>query len=200
MITGTIVGQEDAVEPSSSKLSDEKYVDAKSSSLVTSSKMKLPETPQPHVQSTARPNVQEGNSQLQKMHNLQQNVTSSEPTRQEAALQRLIPERKDFWFMEEHQQGRNKPTSDITFAVDDLTIPWSDLVLKERIGSGKCVYILSWILSSHWRGPIQSLARCDTGMEGDVELDLSSSTVNQRQSGFIIFFLAVYWCINKSFI
>ncbi|EHA8586405.1 putative serine/threonine-protein kinase CTR1 [Cocos nucifera] len=152
---GTVVGQEDAMEPSSSKHSDEKYVDVKPSSPVTSSKMKLPQIPQPHVQSTARPNGQEGISQLQKMHHLQQNITGSEPIIQAAAQQRLIPRdacrdvlplipfsdskserRKDFWFMEEHHHGRNKHTSDITFAVDDLTIPWTDLVLKERIGAG----------------------------------------------------------------
>ncbi|XP_029117550.1 serine/threonine-protein kinase CTR1 isoform X2 [Elaeis guineensis] len=151
---GTVVGQEDAMEPSSSKHSDEKYVDVKPSSPLTSGKVKLPQIPQPHVQSTARPNGQEGISQLQKMQNLQQNVTGSEPIIQEAAQQRLIPQdarrdvlplipfsdsksekRKDFWFMEEHHHGRNKPTSDITLAVDDLTIPWSDLVLKERIGA-----------------------------------------------------------------
>lgn len=46
-----------------------------------------------------------------------------------------VDKNNDLRFIEEHQ-GRYRPTSTITLAVDDLAIPWSELVLKERIGAG----------------------------------------------------------------
>lgn len=42
---------------------------------------------------------------------------------------------KDIRFGEGGQSIASK-TSEYTFEVDDLNIPWSDLVLKERIGAG----------------------------------------------------------------
>lgn len=39
-------------------------------------------------------------------------------------------------------------SSEYTFYVDDLNIPWSDLVLKERIGAG----IVFWLLLKYWLG------------------------------------------------
>ena len=37
-----------------------------------------------------------------------------------------------------HIQRVPRPSNNITLAVDDLAIPWSELVLKEKIGAGEC--------------------------------------------------------------
>lgn len=39
-------------------------------------------------------------------------------------------------FIEGSQLIPSKPTREVAFDMEDLAIPWSDLVLKEKIGSG----------------------------------------------------------------
>ena len=49
---------------------------------------------------------------------------------------------KDLRFAEGSQLVPSKPSRELALEVDDLDIPWSDLVLKERIGAG-----IFWSLS-----------------------------------------------------
>ena len=49
---------------------------------------------------------------------------------------------KDSRFAEGSQLVPSKPSRELALEVDDLDIPWSDLVLKERIGAG-----IFWSLS-----------------------------------------------------
>ena len=100
--TGANVGQEDVLDPSLSKPSDEKYVDLNYFEPVTSSGVELVEPPQPRVHVEAP---------LPHVH-----MEASQP----------------------HIQRVPRPSNNIALAVDDLTIPWSELVLKERIGAGEC--------------------------------------------------------------
>lgn len=52
---------------------------------------------------------------------------------------------KDSRFGEGVQQVPSKPNNELTLNVGDLDIPWSDLVLKEKIGAGilpSCLFIM----------------------------------------------------------
>lgn len=49
---------------------------------------------------------------------------------------------KDLKFAEGGQLVTSKPIRGFTLDVEDLDIPWSDLVLKARIGAGICFYQL----------------------------------------------------------
>ncbi|XP_074558843.1 serine/threonine-protein kinase CTR1-like isoform X2 [Curcuma longa] len=55
---------------------------------------------------------------------------------QDAAPYEPKADKKDVKFMEDSKQIGNRHSNDISLAVDDLKIPWSELVLKERIGAG----------------------------------------------------------------
>lgn len=96
----------------------------------TNSEAELMGAPQLHVPRVPRPNVQDGSTPSQ----------SSESTIIESSQIKLNPQdgRRDVSrFREEPQRGRHILSSNITLALDDLTIPWSELVLKERIGAGE---------------------------------------------------------------
>ncbi|ONK59434.1 uncharacterized protein A4U43_C08F6390 [Asparagus officinalis] len=144
---GNNVGQEDVLDPSSSKRHD---VDINFFEPVTDSEAELMEAPHQQFQMVPRPVGQDGILQLQKLSGPS---LSSESTINETAQLKLSPQdghagvsqalplcgpkidnKKKFY--EEYQQGRFRPSNSITLALDDLTIPWSEMVLKEKIGAG----------------------------------------------------------------
>ncbi|KAJ0972693.1 hypothetical protein J5N97_020652 [Dioscorea zingiberensis] len=151
--TGTTAAQNDSAGPSTSKNYDEKYVDMKYFSPVTSSDIELFEAPESHGK-RVRPDAPAGISNLHKGQNLLQNATAESMACKADHLKPIIKDgnkdvlslspaiepkagkNKDLVFIDDHRQGRNKPNSDIALAMDDLNIPWSDLALKERIGAG----------------------------------------------------------------
>lgn len=53
-----------------------------------------------------------------------------------ASIDQRVDASNDLRFTESGQLVPGKPSKDFTFDVDDLDIPWNDLVLKERIGAG----------------------------------------------------------------
>lgn len=65
-------------------------------------------------------------------------------------MQALIPvsdPRLDTGEDQRFREGR--PNCELTLDVEDLNIPWSDLVLKERIGAGNYVPVV-WINCRMW--------------------------------------------------
>ncbi|XP_072979871.1 uncharacterized protein [Typha angustifolia] len=149
---GAGVGGED--DQSSAKRQDEMYEGVNYCPPGTNSETKISNLPQ-DAQKIVIPSCPEAISYLPKKHDLSQKLISSEPTRQDEAQVKFSPldghgkvlplipssnlksdKKKDFRFVEDHQRGRNRSNSDITFAVDDLDIPWNELVLKEKIGAG----------------------------------------------------------------
>lgn len=154
MVAGPNVGQEDVIDPSSTKHYDEKYLDLNYFDPVTTSKTELMEAPRPPVHRVSRPNGQEGILHFPKLSDPSQ---SSESTTIESPQLKLSPQdghrgvlqasvlcdpeidmNKNIRFREGNQQGRYRPINNIALAVDDLAIPWSELVLKEKIGAGEC--------------------------------------------------------------
>ncbi|KAL3642663.1 copper transport protein ctr1 [Castilleja foliolosa] len=67
---------------------------------------------------------------------------------------------KDMRFGEGGQSVASRATSEFTFEVDDLNIPWSDLVLKERIGAGS----FGTVHRAEWNG-------CDVAVKILMEQD-----------------------------
>ncbi|GFQ00099.1 serine/threonine-protein kinase ctr1 [Phtheirospermum japonicum] len=67
---------------------------------------------------------------------------------------------KDARFGEGGQSVASRATSEFTFEVDDLNIPWSDLVLKERIGAGS----FGTVHRAEWNG-------CDVAVKILMEQD-----------------------------
>nr|XP_029118350.1 serine/threonine-protein kinase CTR1 isoform X1 [Elaeis guineensis]XP_029118351.1 serine/threonine-protein kinase CTR1 isoform X1 [Elaeis guineensis]XP_029118352.1 serine/threonine-protein kinase CTR1 isoform X1 [Elaeis guineensis] len=110
---------------------------------------------QPHAERVAQPDGQDGNLLLHELHNPSQNVVSSEQILREQSHVKQIAQvghlnvspslafsdsraekNNDLRFIKEHHFGQTKPTKDTSLAMDDLMIPWRDLVLKEKIGAG----------------------------------------------------------------
>lgn len=60
-------------------------------------------------------------------------------------------------FSEGGQLVSNKTSNELSLDVEDLDIPWSDLVLKERIGAG----ISTHICATSWRENTALIARTD---------------------------------------
>jgi hypothetical protein len=59
------------------------------------------------------------------------------------ALIKLDKHTVDFSNPQESQFGKgSNHFNDISVAVHDLTIPWSELVLKEKIGAGRFIHLL----------------------------------------------------------
>lgn len=50
-----------------------------------------------------------------------------------------LDKKQELALIEGTQQLRNT-VSDLSLAADNLIIPWSELVLKEKIGAGTCVH------------------------------------------------------------
>ncbi|KAL3628365.1 copper transport protein ctr1 [Castilleja foliolosa] len=67
---------------------------------------------------------------------------------------------KDTRFGEGGQSVASRATSEFTFEVDDLNIPWSDMVLKERIGAGS----FGTVHRAEWNG-------CDVAVKILMEQD-----------------------------
>ncbi|WOL03471.1 serine/threonine-protein kinase CTR1 [Canna indica] len=109
----------DSMDPSSSRPFDEKSAQIIS---LPSSGIQMSESPQSRIQKVARP---DGYKDV--ANKFLQIIPPSDP---KANM------KKDFRLMEDSKQGGNKPSNDIGLAVDDLEIPWTELVLKERIGAG----------------------------------------------------------------
>ncbi|KAL9428013.1 hypothetical protein AB3S75_030072 [Citrus x aurantiifolia] len=53
-----------------------------------------------------------------------------------SSIDQRVDASKDLRFTESGQFVPGKPSKEFTFDVDDLDIPWNDLVLKEKIGAG----------------------------------------------------------------
>lgn len=53
-----------------------------------------------------------------------------------SSIDQRVDASKDLRFSESGQLVPGKPSKEFTFDVDDLDIPWNDLVLKEKIGAG----------------------------------------------------------------
>ncbi|KAL9425256.1 hypothetical protein AB3S75_032237 [Citrus x aurantiifolia] len=53
-----------------------------------------------------------------------------------SSIDQRVDASKDLRFTESGQLVPGKPSKEFTFDVDDLDIPWNDLVLKEKIGAG----------------------------------------------------------------
>ncbi|KAK1300552.1 Serine/threonine-protein kinase CTR1 [Acorus calamus] len=119
--------------------------------LHTSNKDDISSPPPPHIQGVPWTN-QDARTQLQKLHNHLENVTSSKQFVDHPVPLKYIQPRdhrdvqpilafpdpradvsKDLRLLEGLP---NKSINDMPLAVDDLNIPWGELVLKERIGAG----------------------------------------------------------------
>ncbi|XP_064946173.1 serine/threonine-protein kinase CTR1 isoform X2 [Musa acuminata AAA Group] len=98
---------------------DEKSVEVISSPLEATG-TELCELPLPHIQKVARPVPSKA---------VQKDVLHIIPPDPKA-------DKKDFRLIKDSKQGHNRPNNEISLAIDDLNIPWSELVLKERIGAG----------------------------------------------------------------
>uniref|UniRef100_A0A804L7C6 non-specific serine/threonine protein kinase n=1 Tax=Musa acuminata subsp. malaccensis TaxID=214687 RepID=A0A804L7C6_MUSAM len=116
---GAVVAQGDVVDLSSSRPLDEKSVEVISSPLEATG-TELCELPLPHIQKVARPVPSKA---------VQKDVLHIIPPDPKA-------DKKDFRLIKDSKQGHNRPNNEISLAIDDLNIPWSELVLKERIGAG----------------------------------------------------------------
>ncbi|CAL9781909.1 unnamed protein product [Musa acuminata subsp. burmannicoides] len=116
---GAVVAQGDVVDLSSSRPLDEKSVEVISSPLEATG-TELCELPLPHIQKVARPEPSKA---------VQKDVLHIIPPDTKA-------DKKDFRLIKDSKQGHNRPNNEISLAIDDLNIPWSELVLKERIGAG----------------------------------------------------------------
>ncbi|MQM08740.1 hypothetical protein Taro_041602 [Colocasia esculenta] len=107
------------LDPSASKNYEEKDVDMNYLTPVTTSDVEASHEVRTNNHKVAWPSGWDESSQVQKANNLLQNATSSRPLVHEPS-----------------PPIRNKPKHDVHLSVDDLIIPWSDLILKERIGAG----------------------------------------------------------------
>ncbi|XP_077241223.1 protein kinase superfamily protein [Tasmannia lanceolata] len=130
--SGTVVGQEDATDPSFPKHIDRKYMDAKNLIPFSSDNDEHGQPPKPYNQRIAQRNPLDEDSHMQKWHTASQNC---------GAQQCLVEESIPPIFIQRHDHRDIPPIlakseSKTSLDVDDLDIPWSDLVLKERIGSG----------------------------------------------------------------
>lgn len=166
MVLGTTSGRNGAVGPSTSKNYDEKYVDVKYFSPVTSSDIEVFEAADTHGKRVAPPVTAAGISTVQKGQNLLETTETVEYMAYEADrlkpikkdgnkdVSPLLPavdpkadKNKDSVFTDEHRQVRNKPNNDIALAMDGLNIPWAELILKERIGAGIFFFFFFWVFS-----------------------------------------------------
>lgn len=62
-----------------------------------------------------------------------------------SSIDQRVDASKDLRFTESGRLVPGKPSKEFTFDVDDLDIPWNDLVLKEKIGAGICFLLLEEI-------------------------------------------------------
>ncbi|OAY64383.1 Serine/threonine-protein kinase CTR1 [Ananas comosus] len=107
------------------------------------------EATHPRNQRIAQPHGQHGDLQPKKLCNSSQNIVSSEQIAQDQShadvmnVSPILPfkdikadKNTNFDVREENHFGQCSALNDISLAVDDLMIPWSELVLKEKIGAG----------------------------------------------------------------
>ncbi|RRT49629.1 hypothetical protein B296_00046509, partial [Ensete ventricosum] len=113
-----VVAQGDVVDFSSRPF-NEKSVEVISSPLAAAG-TELCELPLPNIQKVARPEPSKA------VHRDVLHIIPPDPK----------ADKKDFRLTKDSKQGHNRANHEISFAVDDLNIPWSELVLKERIGAG----------------------------------------------------------------
>lgn len=118
------------------------------------------EATHPRNQRIAQPHGQHGDLQPKKLCNSSQNIVSSEQIAQDqphADVMNVSPilpfkdikadKNTNFDVREENHFGQCSALNDISLAVDDLMIPWSELVLKEKIGAGICLHKSSYVLN-----------------------------------------------------
>ncbi|CAL9075769.1 unnamed protein product [Musa textilis] len=117
--TGAVVAQGDVVDLSSSRPLDEKSVEVISSPL-EATRTELCELPLPHIQEVSRPEPSKA------VHKDVLHIIPPDPK----------ADKNDFRLIKDSKQSHNRPNNEISLAIDDLNIPWSELVLKERIGAG----------------------------------------------------------------
>ncbi|KAF8396459.1 hypothetical protein HHK36_018081 [Tetracentron sinense] len=150
---GTAIDQEDATDPLYPKHFDRKYIDRNNLVPVSSKNDEIfLSTLPPRV---AWANAHDKDSQLIKSSNPPQNVVNSKHLAKDPSPLKHIPPigrrdvqpifslsvpradtTKDHRFIEGGQLVPSKSRNELSLAVEDLDIPWSDLVLKERIGAG----------------------------------------------------------------
>lgn len=91
------------------------------------------------------PGAKDGDSQLFKSCNPAQNIVHSTTVVNDPAIGRrdaLRDSVKTSRFLEGSQLVSSKPSNELNLDIDDLDIPWNDLVLKERIGAGSSLPFL----------------------------------------------------------
>lgn len=144
----TVTCREDDTDCSFSKNYSANYANA-TSSLASMSKPEHFEVPQRYVERFAPPDGQHGASELDTWNTHMKIAEISDQVAVEATQFRQIPrdEPKDTLLnlaFPEIKANITKPKSSVPLVIDDLTIPWSDLVVKERIGAGKhTIYLIS---------------------------------------------------------
>lgn len=150
LITGTAVDEDPGVSMRP-KQNDVKYIDGNENMLITiddheTSRFKL---------HPAQPNAQDQDSELFKTCNPAQNVTHSTTMVKDTTHLKHVPpigQReaqplfvlsnsrveavKDSRFIEGGQLVPGKLSADPSLDIEDFDIPWSALILKERIGAG----------------------------------------------------------------
>ncbi|PKA57203.1 Serine/threonine-protein kinase CTR1 [Apostasia shenzhenica] len=129
--TENIAGQENGTDSSMPRYYDEKYADASSYLPATIDETVLLEVPQHHVLRDALRDGPQGDTQLQKWNNHIEIAYASEYEALGKAQVKHVPRDGQMDILPVLPFHDTK--ANIT---DDLTIPWSDLALKERIGAG----------------------------------------------------------------
>lgn len=134
------------------KKSDRNYVDINTNVRSPSNSNEIPQLPPPPK--VVRPKAHDRDSQLPKAYNLQNVISSTNMVKDAVPLKNTqqvghrdalpfialsdprMETVNDRRFVEGSQLVSSNPSREITFDVEDLDIPWSDLILKERIGAG----------------------------------------------------------------
>lgn len=124
MIGNAFGQEEDAKEPSFSKDSDGNNADVKCLP-VSRDNAENSQLPKIYIQRIAQPIIYNEETQQQKQHH--------------PAI--LADKSKDQRVIESGQVVPTRLDSNLALEVDDFDIPWSDLVLKERIGAGIFIFI-----------------------------------------------------------
>lgn len=150
MIGNAFGQEEDAKEPSFSKDSDGKNADVKCLP-VSRDNVENSQLPKIYKQRIAQPIIYNEETQQQKQHNPSQNcklpVQDNLPPKH---FQRyghidipaiLADKSKDQRVIDSGQVVPTRLDGNLALEVDDFDIPWSDLVLKERIGAGIFIFI-----------------------------------------------------------
>ncbi|XP_058085948.1 serine/threonine-protein kinase CTR1 isoform X2 [Magnolia sinica] len=147
---GSASGQGDATDPSFPGPLDRKHEDMNYSLPVSINNDENSLLPKPN-QGVARPDSRDDETQFQKWQNSQNGMVPQrfveDHSPKNVQRQREIPpmiaisnprtdKNKELRLIGSSQVVPKRSDSELSLEVDDLDIPWSDLVLKERIGAG----------------------------------------------------------------